>query len=162
MPPRGQLRADAPGGRCHVPAIFRQPHGVPESTRKSFERLRVLRVRRSVYDLSLTSAHRLSKPSRYWHFRNISRRWDSTGADGRPRIGWKCGAKNARSSSKASARASSSGSRRSFSGSRDSHDGGPIAYGTKHGDLDPFEHKGRGRHPPPRVPVTCRFPGPSS
>jgi hypothetical protein len=36
---------------------------------------------------SLTSAHKLSYPSRYRNFKNISRRYRSTGVDGRPRTG---------------------------------------------------------------------------
>jgi len=36
---------------------------------------------------SLTSARRLSNPSRYRNFNNISRRYHSAGVDGRPSTG---------------------------------------------------------------------------
>ena len=69
---------------------------------------------------SVTSAHSVSKPSRYRKRRNIMRRYDSIGIEGRPMTGWKKGTNGSKNTGSSSRRStcSSPGGRRKSSGGR--------------------------------------------
>src|ERR1700722_5595869 len=69
--------------------------------------------------LSVTSAQRVSKPSRYLKRKNIIRRYVSIGIEGLPIAGWKNGtkgSKNTGSSSKRATRSSAGGRRKNSAG----------------------------------------------
>src|SRR5258708_336027 len=95
------------------------------------------------------------------NLRNISRRYHSTGVDGRPSTGGKYGAngaKNTGSSSSASTRASSSGSRSTSGGNSDSHADGRSPMVRNMMASIPSSPRGRGHPPPATTVITDHHP----